>query len=117
MARILLVEDEFVIALNASLILEDQGYSVEIASNGADGLDVVRSTAPDLIITDFMMPGMDGLEFIEALRSQGLATPIVIATSILEDRLPKRMGCRYDAYLRKPYLAEELLSVVQALLK
>ena len=116
MARVLVVEDEFVIALNASMLLEDEGLLVDTAFDGAEALEMVASNPPNLIITDYMMPTMDGLELITTLRAQGWRGPIILATAISEERLPAWYKGGHDAYISKPYLANDLISCVKELL-
>lgn len=115
-ATILIVEDEAVIALGASMILEDAGHHVVLAPDGEAGLGKVRELAPDLILTDYMMPRMDGLAMITVLRREGLETPVLLATSIAEDFFVKSGFVLYDHYLAKPYDEAGLLSAVQSLL-
>jgi len=117
MARVLVVEDEFVISLNACMLLEDEGMLVDAAYDGAEALEMVASNPPDLIVTDYMMPTMDGLEMIETLRGQGWQGPIILATAISEERLPASYKGGHDAFLSKPYLANELISKVHELLE
>lgn len=110
MLRILLVEDEVLISLVTSIALEDAGYHVTIAGDGREGLRIACQDQPEVIITDFMMPRMDGLELIRQLRAGGFTRPIILATSIPEESLPVRAG--YDAYVQKPYREEELLRAI-----
>lgn len=114
MTTLLFVEDEVVIALAAAMTLEDEGYDVVLAGDGEEGLARVRSDKPDLIITDYMMPRMDGVSMIAALRREGVTTPVVLATSIGKDMIPA--GAEYDAFLRKPYLDQALIDTVRSLL-
>lgn len=116
MSTILLVEDEIVIALGIQMVLEDAGYSVVIASNGEEGLTQALEVKPDLIVTDYMMPRMNGLELIAALRSRNVTIPIVLATSIGEERVQANPHRLYDAYLGKPCTDDALLGVVRRLL-
>ncbi|PTE21365.1 response regulator [Cereibacter changlensis JA139] len=116
MATILLVEDEFVIAFGSRMILEDEGFAVLVAANGEAGLAEALASGPDLIVTDYMMPRMNGLEMIRQLRDHGVRTPIVLATSIPERQVPKDPPPQYDAYLGKPYGDAGLLDVVRRLL-
>lgn len=116
MPRILVVEDEFIISLNASMLLEDEGYHVDVAYDGAEALELVAASPPDLIIADYMMPVMDGLEMITRLRTQGWAGPIMLVTSIPEENLPASYGHLHNAYLSKPYLANHFIAAVQRLL-
>ena len=110
MLRILLVEDEALIAIMASMSLEDVGFHVTVASDGQQGLEIALQDRPDVIITDFMMPKMTGLEMIAKLRQSGFLAPIILATAIQEKMLPTQEG--YDLYIPKPYLEEQLIEAV-----
>ena len=114
---ILLVEDEIVIALGASMVLEDAGYTVHLAPNGSAGLQQAIAMAPDLIMTDQMMPHMDGMTMIRELRQRGITVPILLATSMPEAKLGAGPDRSYDAFLPKPYRDAPLLQVVQRLLE
>ena len=116
MPRILVVEDEFIISLNASMLLEDEGFDVDVAYDGAEALKKVEANPPDLIIADYMMPVMDGLEMIARLRAQGWSGPIILVTSIPEEKLPASYNGGHDAYLSKPYLANQFIAAVHRLL-
>lgn len=110
MLRILLVEDETLISLVTSIALEDAGYHVTVAMDGREGLRIAQQDQPELIINDYMMPRMTGLELIAQLRDAGFERPIILATSIPEEGLPERP--RYDAYISKPYREAELLALI-----
>lgn len=110
MLRVLLVEDEILISVVTSMSLEDAGYHVTVAYDGQEGLEIAIQDRPDLIISDFMMPRMTGLQMVAKLRERQFTAPIVLTTSVPEDQLPVREG--YDAYLPKPYAERELLEVL-----
>lgn len=110
MLRVLLVEDETVISVVTSIMLEGAGYHVTVAADGQQGLELALQDRFELIISDYMMPRMDGLEMIARLRERGFTAPIVLTTSIPQGQLGGRTG--YDAYLPKPYHEKELLAVV-----
>lgn len=116
MARILVVEDEPIISLTACMILEDGGHQVEAASHGMEALAILATSSPDLIVTDFMMPTLDGLEMITRLRSDGWKGPIILSSAIPEVGLPETYSPAHDAFLGKPYRAHELLAAVDAAL-
>ncbi|MBD1554173.1 response regulator [Pseudomonas typographi] len=80
MSTILIVDDEYLIADILGYALEDEGYMVVKASNGKKGLEVLDRERPALVITDFMMPVMDGLEFAKAIRARpaGSHMPILL---------------------------------------
>ncbi|NUR22828.1 response regulator, partial [Frateuria sp.] len=73
MLRVLLVEDEPDVALVAATVLEEAGYHVTVVSDGRAGLDIALQERPELIVSDFMMPRLNGLEMIQALRQAGYA--------------------------------------------
>jgi len=112
MLRVLFVEDEPDVSLVAATVLEEAGYHVTVASDGREGLDIALQEQPELLVSDFMMPRLNGLEMIERLRSAGFERPIILTTAIPEDHLPGQPG--YDAYLAKPYGTRELLALVEA---
>jgi two-component system OmpR family response regulator len=118
MTKILLVEDDVETAEEIRAELTDRGYEVEWAANGIDGLDRARSTRPDAMILDRLLPGMDGLTIVEALRKEDIRTPVLILSALgaVDDRVRGlRMGG--DDYLTKPFAIVELLARIEALLR
>ena len=116
MARILLVEDEVLISMATSMLLEDEGHAVEVASDGAKGLDMAVASPPDIIITDYMMPRMDGLTLIARLRTLGLQVPIILTTSVPENQLSATYPGGHDCYVSKPYVISQMLAAIERLL-
>jgi heavy metal response regulator len=114
--RILVVEDEQKICAYVRRGLEEQGYAVDAAYNGADALDWAVAAPYDLIILDIMLPKMDGLSVCEELRKSGDATPILMLTArdALDDRVAG-LDAGADDYLVKPFAMKELLARVRAL--
>lgn len=82
MARILIIEDNADLAFGLRNNLEIEGYSVEVADDGTKGLMRARGGAPDLIILDLMMPGVDGYRILRTLREEGRKTPVLILSEI-----------------------------------
>ncbi len=118
--KILLVEDEPNLSAQIRFCLQQEGFDVTVASNGVEALDVVNRARPDLILTDVMMPHMDGHALCDAVRRREdlSAIPFVFLTAKgqKEDRLRAReLGA--DDYLTKPFEVDDLLSVVRARLK
>ena len=113
MARILIVDDEPDIRFMMRLISEGAGHTVVEARHGGTGLKSVKATRPDLVITDVMMPTMDGLEFITRLRSD----PETAAIPILAVSGNSELANGADAVLRKPFLAKELLVAAAHLIR
>lgn len=116
--RILIIEDDIKIASFVEKGLKQAGYAVDVADNGTDGLHLALSEPYDAAVVDIMLPGMDGLSVIEAMRREKIATPVIIlsAKHTVEDRVQglRRGG---DDYLVKPFSFSELLARVQALIR
>ncbi|MBA3824213.1 MAG: response regulator, partial [Ktedonobacterales bacterium] len=103
-ALVLIVEDERPIADAIRLVVEDAGYTALLAYNGSKGLELALSAHPDLITTDYMMPGLNGGELIAALRANaanmGASVPPIIMISAVTSPQMHRSG--YDRFLDKP---------------
>lgn len=116
--RILLVEDNRRLSLSLKTSLIEEGYAVDTAYDGAEGLDLAGYTPYDVVILDVMLPEMNGLEVCRNLRRQGLKTPILLLTArdAVEDRV-KGLDSGADDYLVKPFAMSELLARLRALLR
>lgn len=120
MPTILLVEDDILLRKNIYDILDAEGYSVETAVNGKEGLQKSKDNTPDLIISDVMMPEMDGYEFIgELQKDKTMANiPFIFLTAKIEiENLRKGMNLGADDYLTKPFSIDDLLNAVNARLR
>lgn len=115
---ILLVEDEEKLAKFVQLELSYEGYEVTVAHDGLSGLMAARDQTPDLIILDWMMPGLSGVEVCRRLRQTGTQTPIILLTAKDEvrDRV-EGLDAGADDYVVKPFSIEELLARVRAHLR
>ena len=111
---ILVVEDDAEILNTVSSILELEGYTVERARNGQEGLRVVERTVPGLVLLDMRMPVLDGWGFVRALKERGIKLPIVVMTAAQDAR---RWASEIDAegYLAKPFELLDLLAAVESL--
>ena len=116
--RILLIEDDKQAAAYLVKGLDEAGFNVEHASDGRDGLYLATSEPFDLIIVNRMLPGLDGLAIIQALRAQGHKTPILILSALaqVDDRV-RGLRAGGDDYLTKPYSFAELMARIEALLR
>jgi DNA-binding NarL/FixJ family response regulator len=119
-AKLLLVDDEPGVRESVQAYLEDSGYQVQVASNAKDAWDMLQQNQPDLVISDLMMPQVDGYQFLQQLREDPrfVALPVVFLTArgMKSDRITGyQAGC--DAYLSKPFDPEELIAIVQNVLQ
>ena len=116
--RILVAEDEKGVSSFIQKGLEEEQYTVDCVENGVDALEYATATTYDLIITDVMMPKMDGLEFCSKLRAQGIHTPVLMLTAKIQvkDKV-KGLDAGADDYLTKPFSFDEFLARVRALLR
>ncbi|NPA92202.1 MAG: response regulator transcription factor [Chloroflexi bacterium] len=117
MPRLLLIEDDegIVRFLRRALIYE--GYQVDVATDGETGLALARENMPDLVILDWMLPGLDGLEVARRLRAMGdvLILMLTAKTSVADRVQGLDMGA--DDYMVKPFNMDELLARIRALLR
>ena len=118
MNRILIVEDDVELRQLFARVLEKNGYQVETAENGAEALKILGRGYVDLIISDIMMPVMDGNALVRALRDDGVKTPVLMITakSTLDD-MREGFLSGTDDYMVKPVNVNEMVLRVGALLR
>ncbi len=117
-AHILIVEDEVKLAQFLKLELEYEGYQVTMVHDGLTGLTTAREHPPDLLILDWMLPGLTGLELCRRLRATGDKVPVILLTA--KDEVSDRVAgldAGADDYVVKPFSIEELLARVRAHLR
>jgi two-component system OmpR family response regulator len=116
--HVLLIEDDTEAARFLVKGLRESGYTVEHAADGRAGLTQTTSGQFDLIITDRMLPHVDGLTVIEAMRAKGIATPVLVLSALggVDDRV-RGLKAGGDDYLTKPFAFAELLARIEALLR
>ena len=116
--RILVVEDEKKVASFIQRGLEGEGFSVEVAYDGESGVEMGSQSSFDLILMDVMLPKMDGLQAIKALREKGVESPVLCLTAkdTVED-IVAGLDSGSDDYLTKPFAFAELLARVRALVR
>jgi CheY-like chemotaxis protein len=109
---IMVVDDDESILDLVQMVLEDEGYSVVLARNGAEALAQLDRISPALILLDMRMPEMDGWEFAEAYRqAQARTAPIVVITAA-RDAAERAAQVKADGYVGKPFDLDELVAVV-----
>ena len=116
MTRILIVDDEPLIREALGTFLADEGYVVETAADGRQALTLIAASAPDLVITDMMMPRLTGWDLLTEVRHQFPFLPVILLSAV-ERRVPPQGAQLPDhaVFLRKPFDLEMLLSLVTRL--
>lgn len=117
--RILIVEDEMRLAENmARSFRESSGYAVDIANDGEDGLFMAQSNPYDAVLLDLMLPRMDGVAVLRAIRATHQHTPVLVLTARDEkESIVSLLNAGADDYLTKPFDLGELLARVKALIR
>ncbi len=119
MRRVLLVDDEPVLRSVMRQFLEFSGYAVSEAADGRHALELAREQAPDIVLTDLLMPHIDGLAFCRELRAQASTrdVPVIFVTARTADALQRaemeRLG---SGFIMKPFEPDYLLKVIDATL-
>ena len=116
--RILVIEDDQSLNRIVSKHLREEGYAVDSCTRGDDGLDYIEGTAYDLIVLDWMLPGLDGISLLRQARACGCLSPVLLLTArdAVDDRVTG-LDAGADDYLVKPFAFDELLARVRALLR
>jgi two-component system, sensor histidine kinase len=113
-STILIVEDEEIHRLILRRILENKGYVIVDATNGAEGLEVLRTLKVDMAIVDLEMPIMDGMEFTKWVKDTIPNFPVVIVTAHAESFSPQDiLSANVEAFLHKPIIPDELLKIIE----
>jgi two-component system response regulator VicR len=117
MKTVLIIDDEYLIADILSFALEDEGFHTVTAGSALRALDILDRERPDLIITDFMMPGMTGIEFAEAVRAREANNPIpIMLMSGAQPYLGVKRPDLFADVFQKPFDIETVVSKVRSLI-
>ena len=116
MAKILLAEDEKELQKAEVTVLQISGYEVDAVNNGKEAVEAAKTNIYDCIILDIMMPVMDGIEALTAIRASGNVTPVILLTakSEVDDRITG-LDAGADDYLTKPFAMKELLARIRSM--
>lgn len=117
MAVVLIVDDEYGIAALLEDVLQDEGHRVLVASNGRQALERIAEERPDLVLTDYMMPIMDGAALLKALAADpGLkGVPVVLMSSLPEAAVAERCT-GYALFLRKPFRIYDVIDALKGMM-
>lgn len=110
--KILVVDDERTICNLLADLFEDEGYDVSRAYDGTIALALTERERPDLILSDVMMPGLDGVSFTRRLRDRGLRMPVVLMSAVYAD-----VDLPHVRFVPKPFDVDDVLAVVERLLR
>jgi DNA-binding response OmpR family regulator len=114
--RVLIVEDERELAGIIGRVLEEERFDVDLAFDGARGLELALTGNYDVIVLDRLLPKLDGMEVCRRLREDGIDTPVLVLSALSElDRRVEGLDIGADDYLGKPFAFEELLACIRAL--
>lgn len=114
---IAIVEDEPTIARSVAARLRSEGFEVEVAHDGYDGVDLVRRVRPDLVVLDLMLPGLDGLEVCRRIQADRSVPVLMLTAKDDETDVLVGLGVGADDYLTKPFSPRELVARIRAILR
>jgi DNA-binding response OmpR family regulator len=117
--KILIADDEPNIVISLEFLMKREGHAVSIARDGPSALEAIRSTRPDLVLLDVMMPGMSGFEVCQAVRADEALAGVKILMLSAKGRdtdIAKGSALGADAYMTKPFSTRELADKVRELL-
>lgn len=113
---VLVVEDEWAIADWLADLLGEEGYRVFVANNGRRALEILADERPDILVTDFMMPMLDGAGLLQAMKAGGIdGIPVIMMSSLPAAAVAERTS-DYQAFLRKPFTEAQLLAALERVL-
>ena len=113
-STILVVEDEEMYRLVLKRVLENKGYIVLDAANGAEGIEILRTLKVDLAIVDLEMPVMNGMEFTKWVKEVKPDFPLIIVTAHAADFSPEEiLAANVEAFIQKPFVVDELIKIIE----
>jgi DNA-binding NtrC family response regulator len=117
MKRVLVIDDESIVRVSCQRILIPEGYEVQLASSGMEGLAYLQREPFDLVLLDLKMPDMDGVEVLQEIKEKWPDIPIIIITGYNTIQAAEQMiGLGASSFIEKPFKPDTLLSAVKKLL-
>ena len=114
MALILIVDDSSTMRKAIAKVVKAEGYNTLEAADGREGLEIAATHAPDCILLDLIMPEVDGLEVLKALRERGSKIPVVVLTADIQEIVRKEcLELGATAFINKPLIGNKLLDTIQ----
>jgi len=119
MKKILIIDDDKVLLETLKVYMETEGFKVITAADGEKGFQLASQETVDLIILDFLLPSLNGLEVCKRLRTKKIKTPIIMLTGEKKEEIDKVLGLEFgaDDYITKPFGTKELLARIRAVLR
>lgn len=112
--RVVIIDDEVLVRVHVQRLLEQRGFSVQVAGGALEGLSLLAGVETDLVLLDLSMPDLDGVELVRRLRAQGSRVPVVLCSGNLEGAVTRGLEQgMVQALLHKPFSSEELLSAIE----
>ncbi|MEY3736803.1 MAG: hypothetical protein RLZZ251_519 [Actinomycetota bacterium] len=118
MTSVLVVDDDQDLAEMLGIVLNGAGFEVDLVGRGDEAVEVFRSSQPDLVLLDIMLPGLDGIEVCRELRKQSTQVPIIMLTAKTDTQdVVKGLEAGADDYMDKPFTNPELIARIRAHLR
>lgn len=117
MSTVLIVDDSSWQRNVLSALVKEEGYEAQTATNGKEGLDLLLAESPDCVLLDMLMPEMDGIQVLEALKTRGITIPVAVISADIQEWKKERcleLGAQF--FLKKPFKKDELRATLKSLL-
>ncbi|MCG6552120.1 MAG: response regulator [Candidatus Magnetominusculus sp. LBB02] len=111
--KVLVIDDEYIVRVSCQRVLETDGHNVFMSSNVMEGLKLIEDEGFDVVLTDLIMPGMDGFELLKLVKERWPSLKVVVMTGYgTMEEVDKSLELGADGFIKKPFLPEELLTAV-----